>query len=123
MCEYFFRILSLKTKDTSASSWMFDFVSLSNYWIHRRNVCAFINCLGLIIYYKLFVISSKIMHVDSVMIRQQLKLRPNHSSLRARKSLQTGGSVHAQNAYLSLAWEAHGTIVSDYYRNKCVRLF
>ena len=63
------------------------------------------------------------MHVDSVMIRQLLKLRPNHSSLRARKRLQIGGSVQAQNVYLSLAWEAYGMIVSDYYRNKCVRLF
>ena len=27
VCEYVFRILSLKTKDTSASSWLFDFVS------------------------------------------------------------------------------------------------
>ena len=78
--------------------------SLSNYLTHRRKVRAYINCLGLIIYYKPLLISSKIMHVDSFMIRQLLKLRPNHSSLRARNRLQIGGSVQSQNIYLSLAW-------------------
>jgi hypothetical protein len=34
MCEYVFRILSLKTKGTGASSWLFDFVSSSS---HHRN--------------------------------------------------------------------------------------
>jgi hypothetical protein len=60
------------------------------------------------------------MHVDSVMIRQLMKLRPNYLSLRARKRLQIRGSVQAQNIYFNMAWEAHGMIVSDYYRKKCV---
>jgi hypothetical protein len=67
-----------------------------------------------------FVISSKIMQAYSVVIRQLLKHRPNYSSLRARKRLQTRGNVQAQNIYLRMAWEAHGMVVSDYYRKKCV---
>jgi len=49
VCEYVLEFLSLKTKDTSASSWLFDFVSYFLAWYKNektKHVGGFIGILA-----------------------------------------------------------------------------